>query len=74
MACISSTGHPVARAEGPLLVGMGEGELALKTGRIWGGGRANVDIPFHLILNGDQQFAKVANDWYMRIYGYVGPF
>ena len=57
-------GHPVARAEGPLLVGFGKAgeddEGRVKSGRIWGGGRTQIDWPFTLILNQDQQFARVS--------------
>ena len=57
-------GHPVARAEGPLLVGFGKAgeddEGRVKSGRIWGGGKTQIDWPFTLILNQDQQFARVS--------------
>jgi len=55
-------GHPLANAEGPLLVGFGDGDAAatLKTGRIWGGARSHIDRPFYLILNSDQQYARVS--------------
>jgi hypothetical protein len=56
-------GHPVARAEGPLLVGFGDGDEAAKErqGRIWGGGKCQIDRPFFLILNSDQQYARLAS-------------
>jgi hypothetical protein len=55
-------GHKVARAEGPILVGLGKSESDpnLREGRIWGGGRCLVARPFYLTLNSDQQFARVA--------------
>jgi hypothetical protein len=55
-------GHPVGGAEGPLLVGFGDGDEAarLKQARIWGGGRSRIDRPFYLALNSDQQYARVA--------------
>jgi flagellar basal body P-ring protein FlgI len=55
-------GHPIVVAEGPLQVGLGEGDesMRLKQGRIWGGGRCRVDRPFLLVLNTDKQFAAMA--------------
>lgn len=55
-------GHPLAHAEGALLVGFGDGDEAmqLKRGRIWGGGKAKISRPFYLALNGDQQYVRVA--------------
>ena len=55
-------GHPVARAEGPVLVGFGEGDEALrvKRGRIWGGARLKIDWPLALVLNPDHQTPKWA--------------
>jgi hypothetical protein len=55
-------GHPVAVAEGPLLVGFGDGDEAarLRQARIWGGARCRVDRPFYLVLNSDKQYASVA--------------
>jgi hypothetical protein len=35
-------------------------EGRVKSGRIWGGGRTQIDWPFTLILNQDQQFARVS--------------
>jgi hypothetical protein len=54
-------GHPYAKAEGPLLVGFGEGDeqAKLRQGRIWGGGHSKIDRPFYLIFNNDQQRAPV---------------
>jgi hypothetical protein len=59
-------GHPVARAEGALIVGFGnsseknDDEGRVKSGRIWGGAKCQIDWPFTLVLNQDQQFARVA--------------
>ncbi|HMF14759.1 MAG TPA: flagellar basal body P-ring protein FlgI, partial [Gemmataceae bacterium] len=55
-------GHPLAVAQGMLLVGFGDGDEAAvsKQGRIWGGARLKTDRPFYLALNDDQQYARVA--------------
>jgi Flagellar P-ring protein len=55
-------GNTMARASGPLLVGFGDGDEAarVRRGRIWGGGRCTAETPFLLMLNADQQFARVA--------------
>lgn len=55
-------GHPLVVAEGPVLVGLGDkdDDSRLKTGRIWGGGRSKIDLPYNLVLNGDQQLASMA--------------
>jgi hypothetical protein len=55
-------GNTMAKASGPLLVGFGEGDEAarVRRGRIWGGGRCLADAPFLLMLNSDQQFARIA--------------
>jgi hypothetical protein len=55
-------GHPLAFAEGSLIVGFGDGDEAarLRHGRIWGGGRCRIDRPFFIALNNDKQFASVA--------------
>ncbi len=54
-------GHPIVSAEGPLLVGLGEGdeEGRNKRGRIWGGGRCKVALGFNLIMSSNQQGARV---------------
>jgi Flagellar P-ring protein len=56
-------GHPIAVAEGPLLVGLGDGDEAAKQrqGKVWGGGRCRVPRPFYLVLNADQQYARLAS-------------
>jgi hypothetical protein len=55
-------GHPLARAKGPVLVGVGDGdeEARLKKGRIWGGGRCLREQPLGLLLNPDHQYARDA--------------
>jgi hypothetical protein len=52
-------GHPIAEAGGPVLVGLGGGEDSLRQGRIWSGGRSKVDQPLTLVMNSDQQFARM---------------
>ncbi len=56
-------GHPLVEAEGSLLVGLGDGDDAVrvKCGRIWGGGRCLAPTPFSLILNPGQQYARVSS-------------
>lgn len=58
----SLKGHPLARAHGPLVVGFGDGDEDAKQrfGRIWGGGRCEIDRPFFLVLNDDQQHVRTA--------------
>jgi hypothetical protein len=57
-------GHPLVEAEGMLLVGLGnkdeEETVSLKRGRIWGGGHCQVATTFSLILNPNEQMARVA--------------
>lgn len=62
-------GHPVVRAQGPLLVGMGDGDERgrLRQGRIWGGGRSKIDRPFYLYLNENRQFARMSQTIAERI-------
>lgn len=59
---VSFVGHPIARAEGPVLVGFGDGdeESRLKRGRIWNGGRCQIPAPFTLQMNPDKQFARIS--------------
>ena len=54
-------GHPIVSAEGTLLVGLGDGdeEGRNKRGRIWGGGRCKVAMGFNLVMNSNQQGARV---------------
>ncbi len=56
-------GHALARAEGSILVGVGDGEEAAKSrqGRIWGGGRCEAEQAFTLLMNPDQRFARVTS-------------
>jgi hypothetical protein len=62
-------GHPLVHGQGPILVGLGAGDEAarLKVGRIWAGGRCQTDHPFSLLLNPDQQYARVASHLANRI-------
>jgi Flagellar P-ring protein len=55
-------GHPVARAEGLLSVAFDGGDEAtkLRKAHIWGGGRCALDRPFYIVLNSNQQYARVA--------------
>src|SRR5262249_3037687 len=56
-----------AKAEGPVHVGVGPGKgdkgddnASLRRGHVWGGGRCLQTMPFFLVLNSDQQFARLA--------------
>ena len=51
-----------ARCEGPVLVGMGDGDEAdrVKHGRIWSGGRCLRPNPLLLLLNPEYQQARIA--------------
>lgn len=55
-------GHPVAKASGPLVVGFSDGDekARLRQARIWGGGRCQIDRPFYLYLNSNEQRVRVA--------------
>jgi flagellar basal body P-ring protein FlgI len=57
-------GSVLAKAEGPILVGFGDGDesVRVKQGRIWGGGRIEPagERPFYLALNPDRQSAAIA--------------
>jgi hypothetical protein len=55
-------GHPLAKAEGSLLVGFDGGDEAtrLKQARIWSGARCGIDRPFFLVMNPDHQHVKDA--------------
>jgi hypothetical protein len=70
-------GHPLAKAEGPLLLATSE-EVAApdpKKARVWGGGRSNIDRPFFLIINGDQQRVSVVQQVADRINStFHGPY
>ncbi len=56
-------GHPIVKAEGPLLVGMGandeEENSSLKRGRLWGGGRCLAAQAFSLMMK--EQSARIAS-------------
>jgi hypothetical protein len=56
-------GHKLAKAEGPVLVGFGDGDEAakVKQGRVWNGGRVLQENPFALLLNPEQQYVRVAS-------------
>jgi flagellar basal body P-ring protein FlgI len=59
----SLKGHRLVGAEGAVLVGFGDGDEStqMKQGRIWSGGKVRTDRPFYLVLNDDQQYARVAS-------------
>jgi hypothetical protein len=70
-------GHPVAKAEGPLVVGFGDGDetAKLRQGRIWGGGRCQIDRPIYLLLNSREQRVRMAKTVADRINETLnGPF
>jgi hypothetical protein len=50
-------GHTIARAEGPVLVGLHDGneDTREKRGRIWGGGKSLIPVPLSLVLNPEFQ-------------------
>jgi hypothetical protein len=62
-------GHPLARAEGYLQVGLGDGdeEVTAKQGRIWGGGRSRLNLDLHLLLKPDYAYGVVAENIANRI-------
>lgn len=62
-------GNGLARAEGPLLVSMGDkdSDQSEKRARIWGGGVCLFERQFHVLLNNNQQFARVASNVANRI-------
>src|SRR5262245_44529507 len=62
-------GHPMARAEGALLVGFGDGDEAAKekVGRIWGGARCKETRPFYLVLKEKHRLARVGSQVADRI-------
>src|SRR5438132_2486362 len=70
-------GHPVAKAEGPLVVGFGDGDEAakLRQARIWGGGHCQIDRPIYLVLNSQEQRVRMAKTVADRINETLnGPF
>src|SRR5208282_2356630 len=73
-------GHALARAEGALLVGFGDGDetARVKQGRIWGGGKSFLTRPFYLVLNNDRQYSQLAAHIAERVnqtfsMAYTGP-
>jgi hypothetical protein len=55
-------GHVLARAQGPVLVGLGGDEDdSQRKGRLWEGGISFSDRPLVLALKNEQKYAKVAN-------------
>ena len=69
-------GHVRAKAKGSVLVGFGDSdEGKLKQGRIWGGGRSNMDRPFLLTLDSKHQQVRIAMGAADRINeAFNGPF
>jgi flagellar basal body P-ring protein FlgI len=70
-------GHVLVKAQGPLLVGLGEigDKNRERRGRIWGGGKCLVDRNFGLILNKDSKDARTAKLVADRINErFYGPF
>src|SRR5262249_61626543 len=64
-------GRKVARAEGPVTVGLTpatdaqgapKDEPSDKVGRVWGGGRSDVEVPMLLALKDGQQFSRIAGE------------
>lgn len=63
-------GHILAKAKGPLLVGLGNPEDAIeqRRARIWSGASSLIERPFYFILNkDDMKTAKVANSIAARL-------
>lgn len=60
---VALKGFPLAKAEGSLLVGFGDGDeqARVKQGVIWGGGRCAIDFPFFLVLNDDRRYTLMAS-------------
>jgi hypothetical protein len=60
---LSLPGHAIVKAEGPVLVGFGDGDEdgRDKRGRIWNGGRCLAPTPFTLQMNPDKRLAFVAD-------------
>jgi flagellar basal body P-ring protein FlgI len=56
-------GHPLAKAEGAIQVGIGNGDdkARLREGFIWGGANVQLARAFMLIMNNDQQFARMTS-------------
>ncbi len=61
-------GHILARAEGPVVAGLGEGEGAcLKTGVVWGGARHLAEAPLAFLLTQGNQYGPTAMQVEKRI-------
>jgi len=63
-------GHPIAKASGALLVGFGDrrtGDVSFRQGSLWGGGKVQIDLPLTLMMNPDQQLARVSSQVADRI-------
>jgi hypothetical protein len=62
-------GHPLARADGYLQVGLGDGdeEVTAKQGRIWAGGRSRLNLDLHLLIKPDYAYGVVADNIANRI-------
>jgi hypothetical protein len=59
-------GHAVARAEGPVLVGLGaDGDP--RQGKIWGGGRSHISRSFFVVMDQHHQSAPVVQRAAQRI-------
>ncbi|MFL5244037.1 MAG: flagellar basal body P-ring protein FlgI [Gemmataceae bacterium] len=70
-------GHPLAKAEGAIQVAIGDGEdkARLREGFIWGGADVQLARAFMLIMNNDQQFARMTSLIADRINAtFHGPF
>ena len=54
-------GHALARAEGPVMVGWGDGDEAAdpRHGRIWGGARAKLSRGFYVVMDKEHQSAPI---------------
>jgi len=57
------SGHILAHARGPLLVGFGNQDepAEQRKARIWGGGICNLERPFYLLMKHDEKSARIAN-------------
>lgn len=66
---VAVRGQPVARAEGNVSVGFGDGDeqARLRAGRIWGGGCCAIGRPLYLIMNPDSTSASITTKCAERI-------
>jgi Flagellar P-ring protein len=66
---VAVRGKPVAKAEGTVSVGFGDGDeqARLRVGRIWGGGRCAMPRPLYLIMNTDSTSASITQKCAERI-------